>query len=168
MRKVIISVLTCLAGLGILSTMIAAATPPAYAVGCYGGSCTGQDPVAEGCATGAYTIDSFRYYGPIASLNGALLELRYSSACYAAWARVTGGNSNGGCSSPWLYQGQPCTMVIEGSWNRSTVATWIDAWVNGYQSWTWMLSFHYWTRACLASRPPFSSTYTRIACTGWH
>src|SRR6266568_3676206 len=95
MRKMIITVLTCLAGLGAPTAAILAATPPANAVGCYGGSCTGQSPTSEGCATGAYTIDSFRYYGPIASLNGALLELRYSPACYAAWARVTGGNSNG-------------------------------------------------------------------------
>ena len=49
--------------------------------------CDGVDPLESGCAATATTVDS-----AVISSGGykyALLELRYSSECRSAWARVT-------------------------------------------------------------------------------
>ncbi|GGP90464.1 DUF2690 domain-containing protein [Streptomyces roseolilacinus] len=64
------------------------AAPPAASglpvgVGCHRGACDGQDPHAMGCggsygATVASTV-----------VGTALVEVRYSSACDAAWARIS-------------------------------------------------------------------------------
>ena len=51
---------------------------------CSGDSCSGQDPIATGCADGAYTIDSH-----IQGLGGGIVELRYSPKCMTNWARWT-------------------------------------------------------------------------------
>ncbi|EDY52920.1 hypothetical protein SSCG_05973 [Streptomyces clavuligerus] len=50
---------------------------------CTGDSCTGSNPEAMGCGgTLATTVSS-------AKVGGATMEVRYSKACRAAWARIT-------------------------------------------------------------------------------
>ncbi len=56
--------------------------PKAHAasVTCYGDYCSGQDPVATGCATDAVTF-------AWVDLSGARLDLRWSPTCKTEWAR---------------------------------------------------------------------------------
>jgi hypothetical protein len=54
---------------------------PASAAGCYASSCEGKDPAVY-CQSDARTVQSLR-------LGQALLELRYSGSCRAAWARIS-------------------------------------------------------------------------------
>ncbi|MET9591015.1 DUF2690 domain-containing protein [Streptomyces sp. NPDC006516] len=56
--------------------------PPA-GVDCEGADCTGQDPEAMGCG-GRFADTVAR-----ATVDGGLLEVRYSETCGAAWARIT-------------------------------------------------------------------------------
>ncbi|WP_405657985.1 DUF2690 domain-containing protein [Streptomyces sp. NBC_00079] len=56
---------------------------PAYAVGCAADSCYGKNPQDMGCAADAVTGDS------ITLPDGALVELRWSSACQASWGRAS-------------------------------------------------------------------------------
>ena len=51
---------------------------------CYGASCTGKDPKATGCAGDAWTAAMTR-------VHRVYVELRYSDACRAAWARISWG-----------------------------------------------------------------------------
>ena len=57
-------------------------TPIAHAasVSCYGDYCSGQDPVATGCAADAVTF-------AWKDLSGARLDLRWSPTCKTEWAR---------------------------------------------------------------------------------
>ncbi|MFC4977573.1 helix-turn-helix domain-containing protein [Streptomyces atroolivaceus] len=52
-------------------------------VGCSGADCTGQDPETMGC--GGQFADTVAR----AAVGGGLVEVRYSEACGAAWARIT-------------------------------------------------------------------------------
>jgi uncharacterized protein DUF2690/helix-turn-helix protein len=52
---------------------------------CFGDSCTGKDPKQTGCAGGAWTAAVTRFHG-------VYVELRYSDACKAAWARISWGH----------------------------------------------------------------------------
>ncbi|MGK5498340.1 DUF2690 domain-containing protein [Streptomyces sp. URMC 125] len=57
---------------------------PSGGVRCSGDDCTGHDPEAMGCGgPHARTVAQ-------APVDGAHVEIRYSGACRAAWARVTG------------------------------------------------------------------------------
>lgn len=59
---------------------------PAQAAGCYGGGCTGKNPSTQGCSSDALTIAS--RYVPEA-YREVTIEVRYSAACLAVWARIT-------------------------------------------------------------------------------
>jgi hypothetical protein len=141
--------------MGGLSLLLALALSPAGAgarpaaaagVGCdYNRSCTGKDPQAMGCSADAYTMDSVTPAG-----GGTSVELRYSPACFAVWARdfdegwefsTQGSTTNGG--RPIV------TEVLNGG------------------SWTAAVSFKLWTRACVrpAGYPQDESTWS---CTNWH
>ncbi|MFE3514852.1 DUF2690 domain-containing protein [Streptomyces sp. NPDC059166] len=54
----------------------------ASGAGCAGAGCTGLDPEAMGCGRSASTVAS-------AAVGSGLVEVRYSRACGAAWARIT-------------------------------------------------------------------------------
>ncbi|MGW5280337.1 DUF2690 domain-containing protein [Streptomyces collinus] len=51
---------------------------------CYADACTGLDPRDTGCSGDAWTSALVR-------VNGVYVELRYSDACRAAWARISWG-----------------------------------------------------------------------------
>jgi len=57
--------------------------PGAAAAGCRGSSCTGKDPVAQGCDDDGRLVES-KPYGSDASIK---IQLFYSAACRANWAR---------------------------------------------------------------------------------
>ncbi|MBC2874415.1 MULTISPECIES: DUF2690 domain-containing protein [Streptomyces] len=63
------------------------AAPPARALsaaGCQGPSCSGQDPYGTQCASGdVLTLEH-------QELQGRTVNLRWSRACEAAWAELTG------------------------------------------------------------------------------
>jgi hypothetical protein len=50
-------------------------------VGCYGDYCSGKDPEATGCATGARTL-------AVTNLTYGTLSLRWSATCKTEWARL--------------------------------------------------------------------------------
>lgn len=56
-------------------------THTAMAVTCYGDYCSGQDPMATGCASDAITVAS-------ADLGWGELTLRWSPTCQTNWARM--------------------------------------------------------------------------------
>ncbi|MGW4065749.1 DUF2690 domain-containing protein [Amycolatopsis sp. NPDC004747] len=47
----------------------------------------GSDPISTGCASSAITARSA--YGSSGGVNRVLVELRYSTRCATAWARIT-------------------------------------------------------------------------------
>jgi hypothetical protein len=51
---------------------------------CFSDSCTAKDPKQTGCAGDAWTAALTR-------IQGVYVELRYSDACKAAWARISWG-----------------------------------------------------------------------------
>ncbi len=51
-------------------------------VTCSGNGCNGKDPVATGCASGAYTVQT-------AVFSNSNVELRYSPTCKTNWGLVT-------------------------------------------------------------------------------
>lgn len=59
-----------------------AAAPSAMAVSCWGDWCSGQDPMATGCAADAETLAWVD-----ADASTGRLELRWSPTCKTAWAR---------------------------------------------------------------------------------
>jgi hypothetical protein len=67
--------------------------PAAHASSCDGGGCSGQDPIAAGCAADAYTPS-----GATVSTPQGFVELRYSPSCHANWARIS--NSSPGT---WFF-----------------------------------------------------------------
>jgi len=84
----------------------AQASTTTAAVYCYGSSCAGRDPSAMGCASDAYTVDVV-FVDRLGRYEG--LELRYSSACNANWARL----------SAQVYYGAWVSMCVVNDANRN-------------------------------------------------
>lgn len=61
----------------------AAAASAGVVYPCHGGTCNGQDPIADACANDAYTAASVQ-------TSEGFVELRYSPKCAANWARISG------------------------------------------------------------------------------
>lgn len=80
--------------LAVVAGMLAVATPASAATrgseqtvqACSGSACDGRDPAVY-CQSDARTVESIR-------LGQALLELRYSPGCRAAWARISNAGYN--------------------------------------------------------------------------
>jgi hypothetical protein len=101
------------------------------ATGCYASSCTGKNPATMRCP--GTTLDEY--------MDGSLrIELRYSRACDAGWARSSYTVGNAGSIE---------NVVIEG-WTSATGGTRKYAYstqaFNG--SYTEMIAFNWWVRAC--------------------
>src|SRR5689334_13029472 len=72
--------LAILGGMTVLAgTRIAAASTAQ--VTCSGNGCNGKDPIATGCAVGAYTVQT-------GVLPDFFVQLRYSPHCGTNWGRV--------------------------------------------------------------------------------
>src|ERR1700759_4477267 len=84
----------------------AAATAPSVRpalvhANCGGGSCYGVDPQSSGCANSATTVLAHDYLAE--NQASFALEIRYSSACAAAWLRLTvwSGSNIGFSGTAW-------------------------------------------------------------------
>ncbi|MFF1903617.1 DUF2690 domain-containing protein [Kitasatospora sp. NPDC058218] len=122
---------TALAG---FAAPTASATTTHVTASCYGLDCYTYDPIDKGCSADAYTAESMdTVYGTI--------ELRYSPACAANWARISGA-SNGQLF--WVEN-------IRGEWMN-----WDAIGSTGYGN---MVDGTIQARACVAD-----SSH----CTGWH
>jgi hypothetical protein len=145
----VLVVLTLLAG-----AVVGSSASPALAVGCYGATCTGKDPQAMGCSTGAVTLEEFTYYY-------TRVELRKSTACNAQWTRATNpaGTPATSCNDMWVAtRGYTSADVLKGSEIQQTVC-------GQGQTWTTMRSNGEWVRGCVIrvwwDQPP-------VACTARH
>jgi len=151
-RVLAAAVLLCAATAG-----FAAISPsPAMAASCTQSSCNGLDPQNTGCSADGYNLSSFWYSGSSQYLQGALIELRRSNTCDAAWVRVT----NGDCLPMW----RPCGFVLEVSGGTMQYG---QNPAPGAQRWSGMWSFRNYVRACFVTYN-WDDTYNRDGCTGWH
>ncbi len=128
-------------------TVLGANLVPASAAPCSGSSCNGRDPHTTGCDVGARTIDEFT-----SPADGYMrVELRYSSACYAAWARATVG-APGMPPHPWLllyaYRSSTASSPDVSYWKKMTNDT-NNTPPSGTYIWTPMHSFGSWVQACI-------------------
>jgi hypothetical protein len=71
------------AWLGAVAVVLVGAPGASAAPGCWASSCSHYDPQTMGCSPDATSLITF---SPEGSYD---VQLRLSSACYAAWARVT-------------------------------------------------------------------------------
>ncbi|MEV7420757.1 DUF2690 domain-containing protein [Streptomyces sp. NPDC089919] len=102
--------------------------------GCYGSSCTGRDPIAMGCSGDAITVEG-------KSTTSGRIELRYSSACGANWARLVNG-------AGYYYQ-------VDNARGEESHFT-----ASSANSWTDMVDGTVYARACV-----YNSGWT---CTDFH
>jgi hypothetical protein len=126
----------------------------AFAAGCYGSSCTGQDPQAQGCAATGVTLESADPPG-----GGGNVQLRVSRfldvsdpGCHAAWARMYG-------YEEFIIQG---STTSDGS-NIVKQYGSVGGTDNGNVRWTDMIDYGLWVRACV--KGIFSDNWS---CTHWH
>jgi hypothetical protein len=128
---------------------MAAGITPAAAAGCYGNTCTGLDPTAEGC-NNVQTIDSV-------SDGDLTAQLRYSPDCYAVWVKIIGPNDGqgyGGAVDGYTSKSNPYASV-----------EYIAAPPSPGGNHSSMVSFHYWTKACIAYS---DFGWETLNCTGFH
>jgi hypothetical protein len=129
-----------------VGTLFLVIVPPtaAQAAGCWENACTGRNPSTMGCGNDAWTTTSVTPVG-----GGPAVELRHSAVCNAVWARsdpywsfsVQGANAKGG--PPVL------------------------SYTNGGGSYTLMIGFNYWVRACIKPAG-YSNDQSSWTCTGWY
>jgi hypothetical protein len=141
-------VVTGIFALLVIPTTFAAGAIPASAAGCYANSCTGLNPTTEGC-TNVSTIASV-------SDGDLTAALRYSPVCYAVWVKIYGppDYQYGGAVQGYTSQSSPYPVVEYIATPPSSVGTYSD-----------MVSFHYWTKACIAYN---ASGWETLNCTGFH
>lgn len=72
--------------LGMVFTALGSATP-ARAASCSGTGCNGQDPIATGCNSDAYTVTSANIKNLQNQVVGRV-DLRWSPTCQTNWARA--------------------------------------------------------------------------------
>lgn len=133
------------AGRGVLATLLALlfavslGAGPAHAVSCTGATCKGKNPQTSGCGADARTLAEITY-------NSLRVELRYSPACHAAWARGTQIGGGAILSRRVAVVGYSCTTANEacriGHYASADV---LDA---GEQAYTKMWPFTDFVRAC--------------------
>ncbi|MFI5915376.1 DUF2690 domain-containing protein [Dactylosporangium sp. NPDC051541] len=92
LRRILVAALTAVLGMIMMGAAPAQAASTRATVYCNGASCAGKDPSAQGCATDGYTVQLVDA-SPLGTWAG--LELRYSPACNANWARLSAQSYNG-------------------------------------------------------------------------
>ena len=118
--------------LGSAAAFVAAA-PTARAATCDADSCTGQDPVASGCDdANTWTIDTV-------NAGSYVVNLRYSSDCYAVWAQAVG---TGSSSDRGAVEGFPDQSTAYPDTVYATGTPTSDG------TYSLMISYNSYTRAC--------------------
>ena len=97
---------------------VVAPAAQAAPVGCHGSSCTDQNPQTEGCAHDAVTLARRTWADHAAGSSGTIVvELRFSKACDASWARAYArgvGTVKVTTSSAWLTGHKSATIRSRG------------------------------------------------------
>lgn len=139
MKRLLIAAATLI--LTLTGVTLVSATPAAASVGCYSTGCNGKDPNQMGCGADATTIDQY------IESNGDKLELRKSTACWAAWVRFT--------SASYTFTG-----IVEGFTNKCAPQAYPSCWpaasaeapfgdsIHDVARYSNMVSFTYWVRVC--------------------
>lgn len=146
---------------GVVAALLVApgiAAPAFASVGCNGSSCDAQDPQSEGCASDARDLDEFTYYD-------LRVELRYSPACQATWARFNGtGQALPGVSYVDLIV---WTAQSGGSQLTSLSSRYEDSHGNvAFSGWTDMWSYSSWSQACASGNSSWATNAS--LCTARH
>lgn len=110
---------------------------------CKGSSCTGKNPQREGCGSGAEVIDRVDPAG-----GGPRVELRNSTRCSAAWARIQKANES------WRFK-----IEIRGGKSYFANAS------PSYPAYTQMVGSSNAYRACVEQYDGRGGSWS---CTGWH
>jgi Protein of unknown function (DUF2690) len=148
-RRRYLTSLALLLGL-LVPAAVAINATPAFAQGCYANSCTGLNPTTEGCNN----------VSTIASVSDGDLtaQLRYSPECYAVWVKIIGPNT-----PPPEYGG-----AVDGYPSQSSLyptVEYIASPPSPGGTYSAMVSFTYWTKACIAVN---YSGWETLNCTGFH
>jgi hypothetical protein len=132
---------TAVLALAFVTTVPAAVVAgPALAVGCYRSSCNHYDPQTMGCSPDAYSL---AVINPEGSYD---VQLRYSPACGAAWARIT----NTGSGYPvYKYLKLQVWSAKTGGTLLWTETKYNEQLNNDQNYWTAMGSYQYWVQACV-------------------
>lgn len=140
------SVLPSLGGAALASALLLTSTQPAAATAptaCRGSSCTGKNPQSQGCGSGAKVIDRITPAG-----GGPEVELRNSTRCSAAWARIQKANSS------WRFK-----LQIRGGATYTANAS------PSYAAYSQMVGSSNAYRACVEIYDGQGGSWS---CTGWH
>jgi hypothetical protein len=132
-------VIAIVMAMGIVLPLGIVSANPALAAGCWADSCKGYDPEYKGCDGNVQNLEQ---------KDG--VTLRYSQDCDAVWARAQ-----------WEDN-----IIVQGSYDQQTIVAEYGNDVRDPQAnvtWTYMVSFGEWTRACIQL---FGSD--SWSCTGWH
>jgi hypothetical protein len=131
----------------------------AWAASCSASGCNGLDPDSTGCddPSTTHTLDSF-----VSDIDGSsLVELRYSSVCDAAWARLTTG-AYGMPTHHYLllqvWNAQSGGSLVTIQWLVTPETTPAQT-----RYWTPMWTFDDWNQACLKN-----GVHGDGPCTGRH
>lgn len=136
-----------------MSAALIAVPSAAHAAGCYAASCTGKDPVAEGC-TGATTVLSNSAEG-----GQFVIELRYSAACDAYWARATINEPSDDSGNDAIIYGWTCAPgCVSASEDSGVFAS--------HQVYSNMITGSYWVQACTGFLVDSSQICTDIGGNG--
>ncbi|MGK5629331.1 DUF2690 domain-containing protein [Streptomyces sp. URMC 123] len=114
----------------------------AQAATCKGASCTGQNPAAMGCGDDARVLDTVKPVG-----GGPEVQLRVSSKCSAAWARI-------GKTAGWKFK-----IETKGG------APYFGYGNLNYEAYTLMVNNGQAYRACVEIYDGVGGKYT---CTKWY
>jgi len=128
------------AWLGAVAVVLVGAPGASAAPGCWASSCSHYDPQTMGCSPDATSLITF---SPEGSYD---VQLRLSSACYAAWARVT----NTATGEPrFKYLKLQVWDSKTGGRLLWTETRYIPQLVSGNSYWTAMGSFEHYVQACV-------------------
>ncbi len=121
--------------------------------------CNYKNPEEYGCGRDARPLESFWR-------DNTFISLRYSPSCNAAWAY---GYTRKSTYAPCNSWNDHDMLRIEGSSGGRIVAQ-TSACLSsapGYVVYTNMVSFNYWTRACLVRGRVADWSQAYNGCTGW-
>jgi hypothetical protein len=109
---------------------------------CSGDTCTGHDPYNQGCQTDAQTAargDMLAAYG---NQVIAIIELKFSAACDAAWAELT-------AVQPTAILPYPVVNGYVNVDDTTPAVSYSGLPINALSSYTAMVPLHYYTEACV-------------------
>lgn len=126
---------------------------------CRSEGCNYQDPNQTLCDRDGRTLESFWR-------DNTFISLKYSPTCNAAWAY---GYTLKPAAAPCNTWNNHDLILIEGSSGGQIVAATQNCLSDapGYIVYTNMVSFNYWTRACLVKGWSATMTTSYNGCTSW-